>query len=322
MPPQIQDLILPNNIRIPAANVEGFLWGGRESGILWLEELPALVERICQKHNITNLQTAPEMRMNPVLFGESATLGPVVLKLALPNDEITSEFKMAIYVGGNGYPEVLDHDLQIGWILMERIQPGVTMQHLSQTGAISDEEATVAAANLMLESIMPVPESHQFPSLERWLKSLFEYERRHSTDGPLPDHQISLAIRHARCLLSQPLQHTLLHGDFHHGNIIQDESGWMLIDPKGLIGPTAFEVGPFFYNPLDLDKQPNLPELFAIRLALFSEILEIDRVLLWRAIYVAVVLSDCWTVEDNPEADYTHHDTITRALMHLPEATR
>ncbi len=321
MKSQILDLNLPNNIHIPAEKAEGFLWGGRETGIRWLAKLPALVESICQKHNITDLSPAAEMRMNPVLFGESATLGALVIKLAQPHPEIVSEFNMAIYVSGHGYPRVLDHDAHAAWLLMERVKPGVTMQNLSQTGGITDEAATVAAARLMRESRIPVPADHQFPTLERWLKSLFEYRDRHGANGPLPDEQIDLALRHAQWLLNEPLEHFLLHGDFHHGNIIQGEHGWMLIDPKGLVGPTAFEVGPFFYNPLGLDKQQSLPEIFTNRLATFSEILGIDRVGLWKAIYVAVVLSDCWNVEDNPEADYTHHNTITRALLELPEAS-
>lgn len=316
----LQDLHLPNNIRIPGEKVEGFLWGDRESGIHWLAKLPDLVESICQKHNIADLSPAAEMRMNPVLFGESATLGSVVLKLARPVPEIISEFNMAIYVSSHGNPRVLDHDVHAAWILMERVKPGVTMQNLSHTGGISDTDASIAAARLMRESRIPVPAQHQFPTLERWLKSLFEYRDRHGENGPLPNEQVDLALRHAQWLLVEPLEQFLLHGDFHHGNIIQGESGWMLIDPKGLVGPAAFEVGPFFYNPLGLDKQPNLVEIFTGRLAIFSETLGIDRVLLWRAIYVAVVLSDCWTVEDYPDEDYTHHNSITIALLELPEA--
>lgn len=321
MTSQIQDLYLPNNIHLPAEMVQGFLWGGRETGIAWLESLPALVDTICQRHNITNLSPAEEMRMNPVLFGESATLGSVVLKLAQPHPEIVSEFNMAIYVSGQGHPAVLDHDVHAAWLLMERVIPGVTMQNLSQTGGIADTDAAKAAALLMRESRIPVPTEHQFPELERWLKALFEYRDRHGENGPLPSEQVDLALRHGRWLLDQSIEQFLLHGDFHHGNIIQGENGWMLIDPKGLVGPTAFEVGPFFYNPLGLDKQPKLNEIFTRRLAIFSETLDIDRVLLWRAIYVAVVLSDCWNVEDNPDADYTHHNTITKALLALPEAS-
>jgi len=318
----IVDVLLPYGVVIPAEKARDFLWGGKESGARWLSELPSLVESICQRHQITALEPAEEMRMNPVLFGTSSTLGEVVLKLAQPHPEITSEFNMARYVGGQGYPRVLDGNVDAAWILMERVRPGVTMQNLSQIGLILDKDAAMAAATLMRQSILPVPVGTSFPDLRRWLKSLFEYRDRYGTQGPLSDDHIELALRHAHWLLQYPFQQCLLHGDFHHGNIIQGEHGWMLIDPKGLVGPAVFEVGPFFYNPLGLHKQPNLPGLFSRRLEIFSEVLEIDPTHLWRAVFVAVVLSDCWTLEDYPDSDYTHDNLITRALLELPQSSR
>ena len=41
----------------------------------------------------------------------------------------------------------------------------------------------------------------------------------------------------------------LMHGDFHHFNILSSERGWLVIDPKGVIGPAGYEVGPLMINP-------------------------------------------------------------------------
>ncbi len=40
-----------------------------------------------------------------------------------------------------------------------------------------------------------------------------------------------------------------MHGDFHHFNILSSERGWLVIDPKGVIGPAGYEVGPLLINP-------------------------------------------------------------------------
>lgn len=313
-------LTLPNGVVLPPAQVEGLLWGGREQGMRWLQALPATLTDICARNGITLSTELPNMRMNLVLFGESVELEPVVLKLS-PYDEIAPELGMAAYVSGRGYPRVYDHNLRDGWIVMERISPGITLQQLAERNAIADADATQIAAELLLRTTMPAPSAGevQFPNLPRWLRSLFAYART-AEDGPMPLDQVARAIDHAEWLLHLPAEQQLLHGDFHHGNIIQGEQGWMLIDPKGVVAPLAFEVGPWFYNPLDLSRQPDLPTLFDRRLQIFAETLGIDRITLWRAAYVAAVLSDCWTLESGTVED-THFRTITTSLLQLPESS-
>jgi len=42
----------------------------------------------------------------------------------------------------------------------------------------------------------------------------------------------------------------VLHGDFHHDNVLDGEArGWLAIDPKGLIGERGFEFANLFRNP-------------------------------------------------------------------------
>jgi len=45
------------------------------------------------------------------------------------------------------------------------------------------------------------------------------------------------------------LAEALLHGDFHHFNVLKSARGWLVIDPKSVIGPHGYEVGPFLINP-------------------------------------------------------------------------
>jgi len=42
----------------------------------------------------------------------------------------------------------------------------------------------------------------------------------------------------------------VLHGDIHHGNILDfGPRGWLTIDPKGLIGERDFDYANLFCNP-------------------------------------------------------------------------
>lgn len=315
----IPDLTLRDGIHIPAKTVEGFLWGGVESGLRWMHELPALLDTVCQKHDITQLRPSPELRMNLVLFGESASLGPIVLKMAQPNWEVTNEIVSIRIVNESGrYARLIDADETAAWILTERVQPGEMLQTLAQTGEVSDDEATRITAQLMQETIRPVPADvdHSFPDLNTWLKSLWEYAD--SGKDTIPAEQLELAVRHAENLIAHPEPPMLLHGDFHHGNILRGENDWIMIDPKGILAEKAFEIGPFFYNPMGVDKHPDLADLYDRRLDIFSQELGIDRVRLWQCALVACVLSDCWSLEDGP-VNHVHFDTVTAALMQLPE---
>jgi streptomycin 6-kinase len=51
-------------------------------------------------------------------------------------------------------------------------------------------------------------------------------------------------------LLDDPRDIVALHGDIHHGNILDfGERGWLAIDPKGLIGERGFDYANNFCNP-------------------------------------------------------------------------
>lgn len=316
----IPNLRLPNGIQVPAKTVEGFLWGGRESGVRWLQELPTILESICQKHTISQLVLSPEIRMNLVLFGESAVHGSVVIKLAQPHPEVAAEIACLRYMSITGhYAELIDADETAGWSVQERVIPGEMLQTLTQTGAIADDDATRIIATLVRETAPHVPQDKAmpFPNLNRWLKSLWEYAASGRIE--IPTEQIELAVRHAKELVDNQRMPMLLHGDFHHGNILKGKDGWVMIDPKGIIAEQAFEVGPVFYNPIGVDKRQDLPSIFNTRLDILSEVLEIDRVRLWKCAFVGCVLSDCWTLEDERTVEHTHFNSVTAALMQMPE---
>lgn len=44
-------------------------------------------------------------------------------------------------------------------------------------------------------------------------------------------------------------EHRVLHGDVHHGNVLDFRGDWRVIDPKGLFGHRAFDYANIFCNP-------------------------------------------------------------------------
>ncbi|MCD5347963.1 aminoglycoside phosphotransferase family protein [Agromyces sp. H3Y2-19a] len=79
--------------------------------------------------------------------------------------------------------------------------------------------------------------------LEQWFRELFA----HADDlDPLHRQGADYADR----LLSTQRDARVLHGDLHHGNVLDfGERGWLVIDPKGLVGEAAFDYCNLLCNP-------------------------------------------------------------------------
>ncbi len=105
----------------------------------------------------------------------------------------------------------------------------------------------------------------------------------------------------ARTLLSAPRDVAVLHGDLHHGNVLDfGDPGWLAIDPKGLVGERGFDYANLFCNPDLSDPVPpvaTLPDVFASRVALVADLagLQRDRLLLWVLAWAG--LSAAWIID-------------------------
>jgi len=65
-------------------------------------------------------------------------------------------------------------------------------------------------------------------------------------DASFIDDQILQSARSKRdVLLSSMDNPKLLHGDLHLDNILSNKKQWICIDPKGVLGESAFEVAAF-----------------------------------------------------------------------------
>ncbi|HCD1298145.1 TPA: hypothetical protein I7690_RS27715 [Vibrio parahaemolyticus] len=104
-------------------------------------------------------------------------------------------------------------------------------------------------------------------------------------------------------LLSSSYDVVTLHGDLHHGNVLDfGTSGWLAIDPKGLKGERGFDYANIFTNP-DLGNPDSgiavVPEIFKQRLKIVTETAGLDkeRLLMWICAWCG--LSAAWSLESN-----------------------
>jgi streptomycin 6-kinase len=295
-----------------------------EDGEYLISNLPALIDEASQRWGLANVETVPALSYNfvayatspdplgrPLLEGE----GNVVLKIGVPRDELTSEIATLRLFNGEGACHLIDADEEKGFLLLERLRPGVMLATLED-----DEEATHIAAEVMkkiwrlMESggaKAPLPVQEQAPALQKFvrLSDWFDglkglREMFNGGTGPLDERLVERTERSVKDLLAEDHMPVLMHGDFHHYNILSSERGWLVIDPKGVIGPAAYEVGPLMINPWESLLERISNRLILRRVDILREHLgwERERILEWTLAHA--VLSAWWGIEDNTGWDY------------------
>jgi streptomycin 6-kinase len=317
----LPDLQLPNDIVVPGDVVEGFLWADREAGLEWIRHLPDRLEAVLAELGIALEREVPNHSMNLVLFGTSKTHGPVVIKTSPPHEEITAEIDA---LRAHTSPRVVDlirADPSFSIMVQRRILPGDTLRSHVEAGRLDEREAAEIAAGLMRQYwVIPDDNSTAF-GLERWFRSLYAYQDRHPDgSGRLEARNVQLAIRQANELLASQRDQLTLHGDLHHDNILLDsEHGWTIIDPKGLVGERGYDIGQWMLNPVGVHRNPDLATLTDHRLDWFADYLGIERRRLWQWAMVQTVLSDCWNLEGNENAEL-FAQPIASILAAMPDA--
>jgi streptomycin 6-kinase len=132
------------------------------------------------------------------------------------------------------------------------------------------------------------------------LRSMFD-----GGTGPLNERLVDRAERSVRDFLIENHTPVLMHGDFHHYNILSSERGWLVIDPKGVIGPACYEVGPLLINPwTELIERQDLREMTRRRIDILHERLgfERERIREWGLAHA--VLSAWWSIEEHSGWEY------------------
>jgi streptomycin 6-kinase len=265
-------------------------------GQRWLEELPRRLADLAAQWQLTLTAPAFPLSYNYVAPAVRADGATVVLKLGMPSPLLACEIEALRLAEGRGMAQLLAADADQGALLLERLSPGATL------ATLDDEAATARAAEVMQRIWRPAPASHPFPTVQHWAQGFVRLRQRFSGgSGPLPARLVELAERLFDELLASAGEPVLLHGDLHHFNILSAQrEPWLAIDPQGVVGEPAYEVGALLRNPFDpLPPFDDLLRIQARRVDQLSEALGFQRQRIAGWGLAQAVLSAWWHVEDN-----------------------
>jgi streptomycin 6-kinase len=216
---------------------------------------------------------------------------PAMLKIAVGEEERRGGILMAWWAG-EGAARVLAREGDA--ILLERATGQSSLEAMARDGQ-DDAAAAIlcqVAAGLHAPRATPPPDS--LVPLPRWFRQL---EPAASAHGGV----FVKSAAAARDLLGAPRDPVVLHGDLHHGNVLDaGERGWIAIDPKGLIGERGFDFANIFHNPSpEIALAPGrMSRLIGVVGPLAG--LETQRLIKWILAYSG--LSAAWSLDSGEQA--------------------
>lgn len=284
-------------VTLPEDFARTIVEGYGTAGVEWLNRLPSLIADCSERWSLTVLSPFDPLSYNYVAPAVRADGTKVVLKVGVPNPELLTEIEALRLFDGQGSVRLLDAEAELGALLLERLEPGTLLLSVAD-----DKQATAIAAQVMRQLWKPVPSEHPFPTVGRWAAGLWRL-RQHFAGGtgPFPSALVGMAETLFADLVSSMDTPVLLHGDLHHWNILAAErQPWLALDPKGVVGEPAYEVGALLRNPMPrLLTWPRPRQVLARRVDQLAEVLGFDRERLVGWATAQAVLSAWWSYEDH-----------------------
>jgi len=316
---------LPSDFALRMALIFG------DTGKDWIRQFTDTYRSCVDRWSLTRIEPIDDLSINFVAKAKRPDGTGVILKAGVPSKEFYSEVETLQIIDGRGYIRILDYAEDLTAMLLEEATPGSPLAEIAD-----DEKATYIAARLLADSQHTPPPDHKLPHVSEWTAGLHKLKPHFDgTTGPFPPDLFDLAIDLFRELHARQDVDVVIHGDYHHWNILRanraptsrapaslesaDPASWLIIDPKGLVGPLGYEIGQFLHNfPINNQSSTAKGESMSRRLDIFSEVLEIPRLILLKWGLAQTVLSAWWSVEDGGSWEPTLEcaQTLQQMLVH------
>ncbi|WP_085507679.1 aminoglycoside phosphotransferase family protein [Thalassobacillus devorans] len=276
----------------------------QKEGEAWLKRLPELIA-YCENKWSLRIGDPFQLSYNYVAPATRVDGTELVVKLSIPGEGFHDELAALRLFAGKGMVSVIAADEERGILLLEKLTPGKMLADMDD-----ETTATQIAANVLEDLHRAAPERTRIPTTRTREANLQRQLREHPDGkGPITREQMEKACDIFERLHKTSEQQFLLHGDFHHYNVLATgENEWRAIDPKGLIGEREYDVIQFLLN--KLPETETLP-VIRDRIGIFAGKLHLnrERLVLWG--YCHSVLATSWTVDSDGNYDKRFYQAVT-----------
>lgn len=252
------------------------------------------LDKYAIKWTLTKFELFQSYSANLVFKCFSEYYGDVVLKIGDPlSNGIILEYNTLREYNGKPFCKVFDADLSNGVILEEYVSPGTPLRDENCL-----EKRLSVFCDLYKELHKPPAAAELYPTYLDWVCNITEYM---SSRHDCKEFYMHMAKAREICLSLSRLYDgkMLLHGDFHHDNILMGSNGhYTIIDPKGVIGDPIFDVPRFILNEFNDDFSPELYKKIDDIICTLEDKLNIPNDMIKKCLYVETVMGNCWSIED------------------------
>ena len=212
---------------------------------------------------------------------------PVMLKIAVVDEEVRGAALLEWW-GGRGAAAVLEREGCATLMLRATGTGDLAAMTVSGRDAEATEILVRTARTLHGRPAPTALDDVPLIPLHDWFRALLA---ANSAAAGSADPLLRRAAEVADRLLTDtnPADVVVLHGDIHHGNVLDFGDRWAAIDPKGLIGHRAFDFANILCNPAEAAALDHLTDrLHAIsRQANIAPALLIDWTIAWCGLSLA-----------------------------------
>jgi streptomycin 6-kinase len=213
-----------------------------------------------------------------------------VLKLGLPHMEGEHEIRGLRFWDGNPTVRLLAADDQLGAMLVERCEPGTTLN------VLPEPEQDVVLTGLLLRLWRPPAPAPIFRPLSV-LTGYWSDETLAAMENWPDKDLVSEGLRLFRELPRSARTEVVLATDLHAGNVLRSErEPWLVIDPKPFVGDPAYDATQHLFN--CMGRMRSDPGGTICRIA---DLLGIDskRVRMWMFARAAAEPRAHWSLDDS-----------------------
>lgn len=237
---------------------------------------------------------------NCIFICDSKRFGDAVLKISNPGSCFTEVSFLKEY-NGKGFCTLFDADIENGVILEEYIKPGTRLR---------DEkllEKRLAVFSDLFNGLHIEPQRTEiYPTYFEWVSRITKYMSKRDDYKELYIY-MKKAEDICASLCSEYSKKMLLHGDFHHDNILLGKNNrYKIIDPKGVIGDPIFDIPRFILNEFYDDEKISY-EYYSSHMKKVTEFLSkslsVPADVIKKCVFIETAMANCWMVEDEQAPD-------------------
>lgn len=234
---------------------------------------------------LTDIAPIKRSDFRAVYSARSERYGDVILKLSRDRGELSREHRALELLHGRGCCRALLFDEGFGALITERVLPGTPLR--------SERDVSERVRRFLeVFSEIHIGAQEGFPTYLDWLTDARNFAAR---AGGALEARMARALDIGRALFAGYPDRALLHGDLHHDNMLLNAlGGYTAIDPKGVIGPSIFDLPRFVLNEVSGADEAHIRRVCA----LLSDATGFSERDIHSLFYMEAALAAAWDAED------------------------